>query len=304
MGWHSSEEHVIGLVSGVLFGAREAWQSCRRSARSSNGHALRAAQAHATEGSVGAGTANRCLEQEDDISQLLKEVEALRTAYNDMEQPLESKQDAATATDGALSSKSASDTETKLECIASMTLQASDILTANECTLFIDAAQQRAERVGWGEERHNDYVTEDVKVWNLEEPRAHELFQQQVEGPLCDALACGYGLSRELLRVSDAFVVRYALGAKQSLDYHRDGSVFSGIISLSAGTDYVGGGTLFEDGDFQRPERGDGILFFGQRGHAGKEITAGSRFILTLFFDYDGFSTEELAEMLMLADDV
>lgn len=192
------------------------------------------------------------------------------------------------------------------EHIASTTLEVSDLLTADECQQLIDAACQRAERVGWGEESHKKYLTEDVKIWNLEDLEARRLFEERVERPLRRALALGFRVPYEEVQLQDAFVVRYTEATQRSLDFHRDGSIFSGIVSLSPSAGYGGGGTVFEEDEDDedavfRPERGSGILFFGQRGHAGVEVTGGSRYILTLFFDFDAFTTEDLADMLVMA---
>ena len=66
-----------------------------------------------------------------------------------------------------------------------------------------------------------------------------------------DAAAC----NAFLLRVSDAFVVRYDAAAQRSLPTHQDDSHLSLTIALNDAGEYEGGGTAFEDVDGASPSR-------------------------------------------------
>lgn len=180
----------------------------------------------------------------------------------------------------------ASKQEVTCDCdrILGTVVEMDGLLTDQQCELLIDAACRRASVVGWAVERHQNYTTQDVKIWNLNSPVAIEVFRECLAEPMRTTIAQSYGLPRSSVQVDDGFVVRYAVGAQTSLKFHRDGSIVSGIVSLSASDEYSGGGTAFIDGASYRPEKGCGILFGGQRRHSGVEITRGERFICTLFF--------------------
>eukprot|EP00929_Paragymnodinium_shiwhaense_P067500 TRINITY_DN33965_c0_g1_i3.p1 TRINITY_DN33965_c0_g1~~TRINITY_DN33965_c0_g1_i3.p1 ORF type:complete len:136 (+),score=22.81 TRINITY_DN33965_c0_g1_i3:584-991(+) len=111
-----------------------------------------------------------------------------------------------------------------------------------------------------------------------------------------DVIADSFKLPRSSVEIDDGFVVKYEQGSQASLKMHRDGSIVSGIVSLSRGEDYEGGGTRFnDDGVRYRPDRGSGVLFAGQRLHGGVEVKRGTRFILTMFFTCGNLSARELA---------
>lgn len=170
-----------------------------------------------------------------------------------------------------------------------------DLLDDGECQRLIDAACARAAKVGWAEVKHANYATQDVKVWKLGSREAIRIFEDRVAGPMKQAIATHFRLPLAVVDLDDAFVVRYAVGAQTSLQFHRDGSVVSGIVSLSASTDYDGGGTVFRNGTLFRPEKGCGILFGGQRLHSGGTVTRGMRFICTLFFKCGKLDCRDLA---------
>jgi len=171
-----------------------------------------------------------------------------------------------------------------------------DILTEDECEILIQAACDRAAKVGWGEVRHANFATQDVKVWNMDSAMAVRIFRVRLVEPMRIQIAEKFGLPLPAVQVDDGFVVRYTEGAQTSLRFHRDGSIVSAIVSLSEPSDYEGGGTAFKDGSVYRPGKGCGILFGGQRLHAGVEITGGTRYICTLFFKCGEFSCRDVAE--------
>mmetsp|Transcript_168091 Transcript_168091/g.534800 ORF Transcript_168091/g.534800 Transcript_168091/m.534800 type:complete len:323 (+) Transcript_168091:222-1190(+) len=171
-----------------------------------------------------------------------------------------------------------------------------DLLTPEQCDYLIKRARLRAARIGWGAETHGNYSTEDVKVWKLGDEEALRIFNDEIAETMMNGIAMHFGLPRNVVCVEDAFIVRYTMGAQTSLAFHRDGSIVSGIVSLSEPNEYQGGGTKFKNGKIFRPPKGSAILFGGQREHSGVEVTGGTRYICTLFFKCGGYSCRDYAE--------
>ncbi|CAM9668220.1 unnamed protein product, partial [Choristocarpus tenellus] len=89
-----------------------------------------------------------------------------------------------------------------------------------------------------------------------------------------------------LIRVHDAFIVRYDAEAQQSLPTHTDQSEISLTITLNASTEYDGGGTWFEGlGCAVRPEEAGHVVIFpgGEVMHGGEAITRGVRYVIAVF---------------------
>lgn len=170
------------------------------------------------------------------------------------------------------------------EHILDTVLEVEGMLTSKQCDELIIAAENRARKVGWYEVRHEKHSTEDVKIWNLESPVAINIFRKHLVKPMKELIAEHFRLPERLIEVAEAFVVRYKEGAQTSLDFHRDGSVISAIVTLSEKDEYEGGGTMFRDGSQYQQGQGDAIIFPGQLEHGGLKITSGTRFICTLFF--------------------
>jgi len=178
------------------------------------------------------------------------------------------------------------------------TIIEADFLTQEECDIIISAAEKRCKEIPWGSSAHENYPTEDIKVWELKKNKAAmQAFREKIVEPMKILIAQEFDLPEQFVSVDDAFVVRYMMGEskQQRLNFHRDGSIVSAIVTLSPSSDYRGGGTLFQDGTLIRPEQGGGIIFGGQRLHGGDEITAGKRYILTLFFKVGELSCREEA---------
>lgn len=178
-----------------------------------------------------------------------------------------------------------------------------DLLTREESLVLCDAARVTAERSGWSAQSHANHETKDVKIRNLISSAAIAIFEKKVAEPMMEAIAEHYQLPRKLLRVEDAFIVRYAMDSQRSLAYHRDGALVSSIVTLSNPGDFAGGGTAFRDGSLYKPEQGSGIVFSGQRLHCGNEITKGARYILTVFFQCGSLSCREEAVQRDKEDD-
>ena len=72
---------------------------------------------------------------------------------------------------------------------------------------------------------------------------------------------------------------------KNSLDFHIDGNEFSFIIALN--DNYEGGGTHFKNlNQIMKINKGDCLLFCGQRYHGGSKVLKGIRYVLAGFINY------------------
>ena len=89
----------------------------------------------------------------------------------------------------------------------------------------------------------------------------------------------------------ELFVVKYEFqaGKQASLQAHVDGTPWSFVIALNDSNQYSGGGTRFiESETVYRPQKaGSAILFSGKNLHEGVALTAGVRYILTGFCEYE-----------------
>jgi predicted 2-oxoglutarate/Fe(II)-dependent dioxygenase YbiX len=66
---------------------------------------------------------------------------------------------------------------------------------------------------------------------------------------------------------------------------HTDGSSITVNILLSDPSNFVGGGTYFEDDITVTLEQGDMIMHSGKTRHSGLKITEGKRYLLVFFIE-------------------
>lgn len=118
-------------------------------------------------------------------------------------------------------------------------------------------------------------------------PAASRAFARSMRGAVAPLLQALFGAPAGLVRVHDAFLVKYsAAGGQRSLPTHSDQSHLSFVLALNAPAEFEGGGTLFEelaDVGPVRPERGCCCLFPGELMHCGEATTRGNRYIIAGF---------------------
>lgn len=148
---------------------------------------------------------------------------------------------------------------------------------------------------GWLTKRHASHPTTDFSLrdtpplWAVCAPIVAELVLPALHAAFFGA-AVGAGA---VLAINDLFYVRYdadTAGAQRALEAHRDGSLLSFSIAMSAPASFEGGGTLFVgSGKLLRPEcAGDLVAHSGKILHAGEAVTAGVRDILVGFVTVTG----------------
>ena len=201
------------------------------------------------------------------------------------------------------------------------------VIDEEECEFVIGLAEQHAaRRGGWTTGRHYSVPTTDIPV--------SEVLTTTTKGsgggervllrwfnnvcrtrifPLLARLYPEYVSAPHMLKVNDAFVVKYEYSARQRhLPLHTDQSVLSLTIALNAATasaedddndeeeedeegkgkreesplelTFSGGGTYFESiGKALVPVRGGLVAFPGDLSHGGQQITGGVRYIIACF---------------------
>ena len=168
-----------------------------------------------------------------------------------------------------------------------------NLLSVAKCEALVACADACAEDVGgWapgaaGGTKHRRYATTDVALERIE-ARGDATYRAALRDTVLPAVAAIWRLDPRRLGVSEAFVVKYSAGAQNSLDLHTDSSRFSLNILLSAEDSFAGGGTYFEALDrTEKPRQGGALIHEGDLKHRGMPITAGDRYILVAFIEYD-----------------
>lgn len=128
----------------------------------------------------------------------------------------------------------------------------------------------------------------EAKVSDM--PKGLEWLREKLQSKLFPLLVnrfggAGMGGPAELT-LNDALVIGYGYfgGGSRSQPLHRDASLLSLNVALSPPTDYIGGGTYFQDLDTRLGlEQGHVMCHAGGSMHAGNGIESGERWILVLF---------------------
>lgn len=159
------------------------------------------------------------------------------------------------------------------------------VLSPAECAAVVDAALVAAEaQGGWATDRHRHYPTTDISMTKV--PALVQLWESKLRGRVFAEVHRVFGLRPAQLLEDDLFVVRYdaAEGHQHGLVPHADRSHVSFNVALNRG--FAGGGTDFVHfGPTVVHAAQPGQLLLHHSGvlHAGRNVTAGVRFILVGF---------------------
>ena len=142
-------------------------------------------------------------------------------------------------------------------------------LPAADCRAIIDAAEQHGQ---WETGRHKNYPTPDIPAHKLPAP-ARARVEAGVVPRIVAFMRRAYRLedaAADHIKPYDIFVVKYEPSGQSHLDYHRDVSELSFVLTLSDAEDYEGGGTRYlRAGRTVRGGRGDLATHCGKAGTAG-----------------------------------
>tara|TARA_B110000285_G_C15137023_1_gene627730 strand:- start:1448 stop:3172 length:1725 start_codon:yes stop_codon:yes gene_type:complete len=143
---------------------------------------------------------------------------------------------------------------------------------------------KEAESFGkWTINRHKQYPTTDIPIDNIKKLKK---IKKNIITNTISLIKKNYNLECDsILDVYDLFVVKYSISGQRGLDIHRDQSEFSFIILLSDPNDFEGGGTYYDEEKLliNPDKQGTLVIHFGKTKHGGKNITKGTRYILTGF---------------------
>lgn len=183
------------------------------------------------------------------------------------------------------------------------------ILSDDEVATCLELAKEYAASTGaWeqpDQERHETYSTCDFPVDQCERLSAY-LTYIGFDDRIWNNLTNLYGVEYEALSYLDLFCASYQPGNETNpdvmdrLEMHRDGSLLSFTITLSAPDEFEGGGTLFDGfrdvepsadgilvkGGCVRPLRaGDSVFHCGKMLHGAEVVSSGQRIVMVGFID-------------------
>lgn len=163
--------------------------------------------------------------------------------------------------------------------VSAQIYQYDNLLTTVECSQIITDAENYGKKHGWTSKRHQKYPTVDLPLQNL---KYYNRFEEIVSPALLTYIQEKFQDYREF-EIYDPFVVKYETTGMRQLQPHRDGSVYSFIITLNR--DFTGGGTYFLNDKYLAKDLpiGTAIVFRGMDRHRGLPILSGRRFILVGF---------------------
>ena len=138
----------------------------------------------------------------------------------------------------------------------------------------------------WKNTRHTKYPTYDIALSVLPE-NVTRLILLYFKDNIGYQLLENYHINREIYKINiiDVFIVKYDMDTQQTLEQHTDDSDMSVIISLSDKSNYIGGGTKFENGFIVKQDQGDILMFPSKFRHEGLPITSGTRYLLVFFIN-------------------
>jgi len=142
----------------------------------------------------------------------------------------------------------------------------------------------------WTEGRHENYPTNDVLIENFNKDLA-EIYASTIKNIIVPTVDSLYDTTINKKRLKcETFIIRYNPDIQGSLKLHHDASTFTSLVTLSAPTDYVGGGTFFpEHKTLLKGKQGEVALHPGAltHKHGGRPITSGERYLIVSFCRID-----------------
>jgi len=150
-------------------------------------------------------------------------------------------------------------------------LTKSNVLSSSECQFIITHAEEYAQsNGGWSHHRHKAYPTSDIPVHYICE--VLEMFNNAMKTKILPMIAAVY--PQYVIKVHDAFIVKYSVDNQKYLPQHYDQSTHSFILPLNShGHDFIGGGTLFGKDLSIVPKPGELLLFPGKDVYHGGKNT-------------------------------
>ena len=138
----------------------------------------------------------------------------------------------------------------------------------------------------WTENRHKHYPTNDIllKDYNKSLYTIYDCIIRNIILPATNILFTEELNEKKLTH--ETFIVRYTPDKQGHLSLHNDNSVFSVITTLSAETDYEGGGTLFSKQKLLLKSPAGTVTIHPGRmthRHGVRPIIGGTRYVIVSF---------------------
>ena len=158
-----------------------------------------------------------------------------------------------------------------------------NVFTYTFCDNIIKYSEKYASIHKWKTDRHEYYPTVDNQItpdWIM-----YDIILKEIKNNIFVNISKLYDVDVNKLDIIEIFIVKYSIGGQTKLEYHKDGSEFSFVISLN--NEFSGGGTFFKDNQqLIALNIGDCVIFSGQNIHKAMQINSGTRYILTGFIKY------------------
>ena len=161
------------------------------------------------------------------------------------------------------------------------------------CNWIINESEKYAlDNNGWFSDRHENYPTIDLPLNKIN--NVFEFFKVSYSTIIKLIKECYKIEEKYIFSIHDAFIVKYDINLKKSLESHHDGSDLT--ISILLNNNFTGGGTFFEEHKSFHLKIGDMLIHQGSLKHSGLPIDSGIRYLLVVFikiYNSDNFDEEE-----------
>lgn len=169
-------------------------------------------------------------------------------------------------------------------------------------SILCDEIIVESNKCKWTVKRHFNHSTTDIPIKSISISSKVYSFVKDNVFALIEKY---YQVDKELIRISDLFVVKYESSQQNFLEKHFDGDIFSFNILLNENTDFDGGGTgIYSPWGYHECHlsKGDILVHPGFLYHRGISITRGIRYILVGFLNinYFHFKRETHVNMTIL----
>jgi len=158
--------------------------------------------------------------------------------------------------------------------------------TKDICKWIINECENYATlNSGWLTNRHKSYPTTDLPIELI--PSVFSFILFSFKETLMKEIINYYSLdiTGYNYEINDLFIVKYEKNKQTQLSLHDDDGCITINILLNDPTEFIGGGTYFEDNITTKLNQGDVIIHSSKTKHAGVEITEGKRYVLVFFIN-------------------
>ena len=155
-----------------------------------------------------------------------------------------------------------------------------EVFTPTICDWIINEAEQYAFKNGWITDRHLEYPTTDIELFNIQPVFSFMMiFMQTIEQIICKS----YCVEIETIDIRELFIAKYTEKQQNMLDMHTDGQESNMSISILLNDEFEGGDLIYVDHIKSYAEKGDMVIHTNHHVHGVTPVTKGTRYSLILF---------------------